>query len=114
MWKRGTVQYGEKRKEQTREILEDFKRNSDRRLRPFMNDTNLVRVQVHVVGIGPIDDLNEDYAISMFLRLNWTDWRLAFNKPYVNSTEKLRLNGAIAERLGLGDKGANSRTNFSL
>ena len=106
---------------ETRLLLDQMLIDNNPILRPSMNKSTTVRVQVHLVGVGPVNDLNDEFVLSMFLRLNWTDPRLAFQdnstgkfsetktysrKNYKNKeTEpaELRLDGAMSRSIWFPD-----------
>lgn len=85
----------------------------DRRLRPDMSQITQVTSQIQVLGLGPIEDLKEEFHLSLFLRLNWSDPRLKFqqfkksNLKYKNcnisDSGQLRLNSKTTEDIWTPD-----------
>ena len=102
IFKKGSPQWLENRRIQTQAILSKFS-TFDARLRPNMKDTNIVKAQVQIVGLGPIDDLKEEYEICMFFRLSWYDERLQFNETYLPRSEELRLGSNLAKEIWYPD-----------
>lgn len=85
------------RKRELKEIMKDWKNQTivDARLRPDMQNSNRVYAQVEVVGLGPVNDLQEEYTVVMFFRLMWYDSRLTFNKQFLDKDEELRLSSSM-------------------
>ena len=69
-------------------LMQQFS-SKDPRLRPDIDKATVVQAQIQVIGLGPIQDLNEEFEISIFLRLGWTDKRLAWNGSVFDQELKL-------------------------
>lgn len=83
-------------------ILNRFSK-ADTRLRPNMNNVTKVEAQVQVIGLGPINDMKEEFHITMFFRLNWIDPRLEWSPEELPKQKVLRLNSKFQNDIWLPD-----------